>query len=344
VQNSLFIAFSRTLQAWVRLISRKDCREFRVLAFIFFPCAKTGGEGSKKEGSPQIFTKEIVRAHGDQGEGESSSNREQILHLGNHADPTNLNPQIILCLYDNRIHALSLRTTDQAIRHDLLGQLDGLILELECIDRMYRNPYMPRLTSENGIACFFRGHLGHRFASTKEGSGATANNCAALGLRDRRGIRISEEVVSLDHLVNSLLAQFGPQSASREMSLPAKLCQEYSPLAVGSLLMTDFQPDSDVLPEIEAEESKKEKRSGIGLCLSGGGFRAAFFHLGALRRLHELGLLAQVSTISSVSGGSIISAALADCLVRLGGFDKLPLEAWDAKKNEGKIPCPNSRH
>ena len=52
-------------------------------------------------------------------------------------------------------------------------------------------------------------------------------------------------------------------------------------------------------------------RSGIGLCLSGGGFRAALFHLGAVRRLHELGVLAQIKTISSVSGGSIFSAHLA---------------------------------
>lgn len=30
---------------------------------------------------------------------------------------------------------------------------------------------------------------------------------------------------------------------------------------------------------------------GIGLCLSGGGFRAMLFHLGAFIRLNELGLL-----------------------------------------------------
>src|SRR5438046_6052551 len=53
-------------------------------------------------------------------------------------------------------------------------------------------------------------------------------------------------------------------------------------------------------------------RTGIALCLSGGGFRAALFHLGALRRLNELGVLPSISTISSVSGGSIISAHLAD--------------------------------
>jgi NTE family protein len=53
------------------------------------------------------------------------------------------------------------------------------------------------------------------------------------------------------------------------------------------------------------------RRHGIGLCLSGGGFRAALFHLGALRRLNELGILSKIDTITSVSGGSIMSAHLA---------------------------------
>src|SRR5688500_15653109 len=52
-------------------------------------------------------------------------------------------------------------------------------------------------------------------------------------------------------------------------------------------------------------------RSGHALCLSGGGFRAALFHLGALRRLNELGLLGRIDTISAVSGGSILAAHLA---------------------------------
>jgi NTE family protein len=52
---------------------------------------------------------------------------------------------------------------------------------------------------------------------------------------------------------------------------------------------------------------------GIGLCLSGGGYRAALFHLGGIRRMHELGILTRPDfrTISSVSGGSIIAAHLA---------------------------------
>lgn len=46
----------------------------------------------------------------------------------------------------------------------------------------------------------------------------------------------------------------------------------------------------------------------LGLALSGGGFRASFFHLGALRRLAELRLLKHVTDISTVSGGSIVAA------------------------------------
>lgn len=60
-----------------------------------------------------------------------------------------------------------------------------------------------------------------------------------------------------------------------------------------------------------ARYKPERERRGIALCLSGGGYRATLFHLGALRRLNEIGLLAKVDTISSVSGGSIISALLA---------------------------------
>jgi NTE family protein len=49
---------------------------------------------------------------------------------------------------------------------------------------------------------------------------------------------------------------------------------------------------------------------GIALCLSGGGYRAMVFHLGALIRLNEAGLLPQIKRVSSVSGGSITAAVL----------------------------------
>ena len=47
----------------------------------------------------------------------------------------------------------------------------------------------------------------------------------------------------------------------------------------------------------------REKK--IGLALSGGGYRAAAYHIGTMRALHKLGILDEVDVISSVSGGSI---------------------------------------
>lgn len=45
----------------------------------------------------------------------------------------------------------------------------------------------------------------------------------------------------------------------------------------------------------------------IGLGLSGGGYRAAVYHLGTIKKLKELGILSDIDVISSVSGGSITS-------------------------------------
>ena len=65
-------------------------------------------------------------------------------------------------------------------------------------------------------------------------------------------------------------------------------------------------------PDVAAQTGPlpRASRRGIGLCLSGGRFRASLFHLGALRRLNERGILARKDfrTIASVSGGSITAA------------------------------------
>src|SRR3954470_20092689 len=49
---------------------------------------------------------------------------------------------------------------------------------------------------------------------------------------------------------------------------------------------------------------------GTALCLSGGGYRAMLFHVGAIWRLNELGYLPKLARISSVSGGSIAAGVL----------------------------------
>ena len=79
--------------------------------------------------------------------------------------------------------------------------------------------------------------------------------------------------------------------------------------------MTNPQPDvRAVLSPVEmsiGETPPPKPTIGIGLCLSGGGYRAMVFHLGVLWRLNELGMLQRMTRISSVSGGSITSGMLA---------------------------------
>ncbi|MDC4206849.1 MAG: patatin-like phospholipase family protein [Candidatus Manganitrophus sp.] len=56
----------------------------------------------------------------------------------------------------------------------------------------------------------------------------------------------------------------------------------------------------------KGESTQRQDR--LGLALSGGGFRASFFHIGVLAQMARLGLLRHVEVISTVSGGSIVGA------------------------------------
>lgn len=62
----------------------------------------------------------------------------------------------------------------------------------------------------------------------------------------------------------------------------------------------------------------------LGVALSGGGYRAAAFHLGVLRGLRAAGLLERVAVVSGVSGGALLAAAW----VALGRDD---LDAFTAR-------------
>jgi NTE family protein len=83
--------------------------------------------------------------------------------------------------------------------------------------------------------------------------------------------------------------------------------------------MTDF----DLTPVSTEAPAEPMLKKGIGLCLSGGGYRAMLFHLGVVWRLAELGYLGSrdrigyhgelgsLQRVSSVSGGSITAGVLA---------------------------------
>jgi NTE family protein len=89
-------------------------------------------------------------------------------------------------------------------------------------------------------------------------------------------------------------------------------------------MLDEVHPNSTVKVAQDAanfqwDEGKPEP--GIGIALSGGGFRAMLFHAGALARMNELGLLSRAQRISSVSGGSIMSGHLALAWSKLGNAD-----------------------
>jgi len=78
--------------------------------------------------------------------------------------------------------------------------------------------------------------------------------------------------------------------------------------------MPDFTNEKNqaLLSPVPASEESESRtvEDGVGLCLSGGGYRAMLFHVGSLWRLNELGWLPKIQRISSVSGGSITAAVL----------------------------------
>jgi NTE family protein len=82
---------------------------------------------------------------------------------------------------------------------------------------------------------------------------------------------------------------------------------------------------------IFAKSELQQPVDGVALCLSGGGYRAMLFHLGALWRLNELGQLPVLDRITSVSGGSIMAGALALAWPKLN-FDATGVaRAFDAQ-------------
>lgn len=71
----------------------------------------------------------------------------------------------------------------------------------------------------------------------------------------------------------------------------------------------DWHPAWQTLSHLLGEETADalvSYRGKVGLALSGGGFRASFFHLGAMARLAEVDALRGVDVLSTVSGGSIV--------------------------------------
>ena len=81
-----------------------------------------------------------------------------------------------------------------------------------------------------------------------------------------------------------------------------------------------FAPRPEPASEADFPCGPANEPEEVGLALSGGGYRATLFHLGALIRLNQLGWLPRIDRVSTVSGGSLMAGILARAW---------PALAWD---------------
>jgi len=72
----------------------------------------------------------------------------------------------------------------------------------------------------------------------------------------------------------------------------------------------------------------------LGLSLSGGGYRAAAFHLGTLKKLQELKILEKVDILSTISGGSITGGFY--CLEK-EDFTKFEQKLYDSLQHKNVV-------
>jgi NTE family protein len=77
------------------------------------------------------------------------------------------------------------------------------------------------------------------------------------------------------------------------------------------MIHRDIQSLFEAHPNADDFITASKLEDTIGLCLSGGGYRAMLYHAGALKRLNEIGALAKIAEFASVSGGSITAGMLA---------------------------------
>ncbi|OGA13264.1 MAG: hypothetical protein A3D95_13855 [Betaproteobacteria bacterium RIFCSPHIGHO2_12_FULL_69_13] len=112
----------------------------------------------------------------------------------------------------------------------------------------------------------------------------------------------------------------------------------------------EYADDAWCRDRLWAPVEKPDPARNFALSLSGGGYRAMLYHIGALRRLNEAGLLAELAVVSSVSGGSITAGMLAKAWGELefetrtldaaGPSGALPLEVRIATNFESRVSEP----
>jgi predicted acylesterase/phospholipase RssA len=105
---------------------------------------------------------------------------------------------------------------------------------------------------------------------------------------------------------DSAIAPWQLESTARQLvalaSMRLRDGETFAESAAGAVVAELFAPSSSGLPALAQGK--------VGLALSGGGFRASFFHIGVVAALAERDALRHVEVLSCVSGGSILGAHL----------------------------------
>lgn len=116
------------------------------------------------------------------------------------------------------------------------------------------------------------------------------------------GLGRYEEATSVIAGVAEKPAPWKLETTARQLAAIAHLRQEHP------LEHAGIKRFFDTLLPGAADAARSAVIGKVGLALSGGGFRASFYHLGVLARLAELNVLRHVEVLSCVSGGSIVGA------------------------------------
>ena len=105
---------------------------------------------------------------------------------------------------------------------------------------------------------------------------------------------------------DTTIAPWQLESTARQLAALASMRldhgQAFTESEAGAVVTELFAPSTGGLPSLAQGK--------VGLALSGGGFRASFFHIGVAAALAERDALRHVEVISCVSGGSIVGAHL----------------------------------
>lgn len=107
---------------------------------------------------------------------------------------------------------------------------------------------------------------------------------------------------------NTSVAPWEYEATGRQLANLARIQDRTHNTAVGDASAQTEKALSSLTRFFTKHEVLSAYTGKFGLGLSGGGFRAALFHIGVLARLAELDVLHRLEVISCVSGGSIIGA------------------------------------